>query len=295
MVIDEGRGEGPHAAEGGGPPARGDAIQPGALRHFLDAVPDGLLDEAEAGRGAGVRVAVIDSGVEAGHPDLKAPVVRSVEVRIAPGRAVVVDAPPGDAAGHGTACADVIGRLAPASTLWSVRALGPDCKGSPVALLAALRWAIDEGAEVINLSLGTRDPALAEPLRDLVDAAYRKSILIVAAANNVPGVRSYPAVFSSLVCVDAAYLGPDEFVFRVGAPSEIEAPGVYVDAAWPGGGRKLVTGTSFACPHVSGHLARIVSVNPGLTPFQIKTVLLAMGRRNAARMAAAKAAKDGVA
>jgi hypothetical protein len=64
---------------------------------------------------------------------------------------------------------------------------------------------------------------------------------------------------------------------------------VYVDAAWPGGGRKLVTGTSFACPHVAGHLARILSTARGLTPFQVKTVLCALGRRNAARLAKEKA------
>jgi subtilisin len=266
----------------------------GALRAFLEAVPDDLLDHAAAGTGEGVVVAVIDSGIDAAHPDLRAPVVRSVDVRLtAQGRPVVVDAPPADLAGHGTACADIIGRLAPKATLWNVRALGPDCKGSSAGLLAALKWAIDEGAHVINLSLGTRETMVAEPLRDLIDAAYRKSLLVVAAASNVPGARSYPAVFSSLVCVESAYLpNAERFYFKAGAQSELEAPGVYVDAAWPGGGRRLVTGTSFACPHVSGHIARIVSANPGMMPFQVKTVLYAIGRRHAAQAAAETAAKE---
>jgi subtilisin family serine protease len=252
-------------------------------------VPAALLDAAIAGRGNGVRVAVVDSGIDAAHADLRAKVTREVSVHVAGRGVALVEGPAPDLAGHGTACADVIGRLAPECEIWNVRALGPDCKGSPAALLGAFRWCLEQGAEIVNLSLGTRDPQLAEPLRDLVDMAYRRSVLVVAAASNVPGARSYPAAFASLVCVDAGYFAsPDDFVFRVGGEAEIEAPGVYVDAAWPGGGRKLVTGTSFATPHVAGHLARVASVNPGLTPFQVKTVLCALGRRNAARLEAAR-------
>jgi subtilisin family serine protease len=192
-------------------------MREGALLEFLEAVPEELLDPATLGVGQGVRVAIIDSGIDAGHPDLRAGVERSVEVRMAGGRPVMVEAPARDPAGHGTACADIIGRLAPECRLWNVRALGDDCRGSSAALLAALRWAIEQGAEVINLSLGTREPVMAEPLRQLVDAAYRKGLLIVAATNNVPGVHSYPAVFTSLVCVDAAYLPDAEtFYFRFG-------------------------------------------------------------------------------
>jgi subtilisin family serine protease len=254
----------------------------GELRAFLESVPDEMLARARSGRGDGVRVAIIDSGVEAAHPDLQARVTRSLEVR---GDGAVVDAAPIDPAGHGTACADIVGRLAPACELWSLRVLGAANQGASRSLVRALRWAIDEGADVINLSLGTRDPAMAEVLRGLVDDAYRKSLLVVAAANNLPGTISYPAVFSSLVGVDAAYLtDPELFTFELGKSVELVAPGVYVEAAWPGGGRKLVTGTSFACPHMSGHIARILSRNPGMRPFQLKTVLYAMGLRNASRV-----------
>lgn len=264
-------------------------MQANALLEFLRSVPDELLAPGSLGVGQGVRVAVIDSGIEAGHPDVRARVGRSVEVSMTATGPTLIETAAVDAAGHGTACADIIGRLAPECELWNVRALGANCKGSPRALLAALEWAIDEGAEVINLSLGTRDKRLSDPLRALIDRAYRKGLMVVAAANNVPGVHSYPAIFSSLVCVDAAYIeDPELFYFRFGEMSEIEAPGVYVDAAWPGGGRKKVTGTSFATPHVAGHLARIVSANPGIAPFQVKTVLYTMGERNAARAAAAQ-------
>lgn len=264
----------------------------GRLKLHLESVPEDLLEPGALGRGEGVRVAIVDSGIEHEHPDLAAPVTRSVRVHAPPGRRPsVVPAPAHDPSGHGTACADIVASLAPEVELWSVCALGPDGRGSPAALLCALEWAIAEGAHVINLSLGTRDPVIAEPLRALVDAAYRKSLLLVAAANNVPGVHSYPAVFSSLVCVDADYLAErEDFRFRPGGISELVAPGVYIDAAWPGGGRKLVTGTSFACPHISGHVARVLSANPGLAPFQVKTLLFAMGMRNRERARRAEGA-----
>jgi subtilisin family serine protease len=247
----------------------------GELRRFLESVPPALLEDARTGDGAGVRVAVLDSGIEASHPDLRAPVGRSVFIDDL-GR--VADCPPVDPAGHGTACADIIGRLAPKCELWSVRVLDEKTKGSSKALIAALAWTIGEGADVINLSLGTREREMADPLRSLVDAAYRKKLLVVAAANNLPGIASYPAVFTSLVSVDAGSMDDREkLVYKLTTTSEIEAPGVYIEAAWPGGGRRLVTGTSFACPHVSGHIARILSRNPGMHPFQVKTVLYALG------------------
>ena len=137
---------------------------------------------------------------------------------------------------------------------------------------------------VLFRNLDITSTRTARIVRLLVDDAYRKSLLVVAAANNLPGVSSYPAVFTSLVGVDAAYMqDPEDFRFKLDHRTELEAPGVYVEAAWPGGGRKLVTGTSFACPHMSGHIARILSRNRGLRPFQVKTVLYAMGIANAKR------------
>jgi subtilisin family serine protease len=255
-------------------------MEGGALRGFLEAIPPELL--AARGDGAGVRVAVIDSGVDASHPALAGRVEKSVEVRRAGDGWAIAESEPADPAGHGTACAGIVLRLAPAARIWSVRMLGETTRGAGAALLAALDWAIDAGAHVINVSLGTRNADLAEPLRARIDRAYRARAIVVAAASNLPGVRSLPSIFSSLVAVDsAAFDDPERFTFRFGAETELEAPGIYVRAPWPGGGEKIVTGTSFACPHVSGHVARLLSANPGLKPFQVKTLLYAIGLRNA--------------
>ena len=257
-------------------------MEPGALRRFLETIPVELL--AARGDGSGVRVAVLDSGIDVGHPAVAGRVERSVGVERAGAGWRVVDVEPGDAAGHGTACAGIVLRLAPAARLWSVRVLGEAARGQGGALLAALDWAIGAGAHVLNVSLGTRNPELADPLRARIDRAYRANAIVVAAASNLPGQRSFPSIFSSLIAVDGAAIEDFErFYFRCGSESELEAPGIYVRAPWPGGGEKLVTGTSFACPHVTGHVARLLSANPGLRPFQVKTVLYAVGLEHARR------------
>jgi subtilisin len=255
---------------------------PGPLRALLESIPPELLETR--GNGKGVRVAVVDSGVEGVHPALAGRVERCVGVQRDGDGWKVADTEATDPAGHGTACAGIVLRLAPDCRIWSVRILGEAARGQGTALLAALDWAIASGADVINVSLGTRSPEMAEPLRSRIDRAYRANAIVVAAASNLPGVRSFPSIFSSLISVDSAALdNPDRFYFRFGRESEIEAPGIYVRAPWPGGGEKLVTGTSFACPHVAGHVARLISANPGLKPFQIKTLLYALGLSYARR------------
>jgi subtilisin family serine protease len=261
----------------------------GPLRRFLESVPPELL--GARGDGTGVRVAIVDSGVDAAHPAIAGHVERSVGVQREANAWKVVDVEPGDPAGHGTACAGIVLRLAPACRIWSVRILGEAARGQNTALLSALDWAISSGADVLNVSLGTRSPEMAEPLRARIDRAYRAGAIVVAAASNLPDVRSYPSIFSSLIAVDSAAIDdPDKFYFRFGRESEIEAPGIYVRAAWPGGGEKIVTGTSFACPHVAGHVARLLSANPGLRPFHVKTLLYALGLAHARRDGPAKEA-----
>lgn len=257
-------------------------METGALRRFLESIPSGLMESL--GDGRGVAVAVVDSGVDAEHPAVAGHVERSIEVRRAGDHWAAVEADPEDAAGHGTACAGIVLRLAPACRIWNIRVLGEGARGSGAALLAALDWAIAERAHVINMSLGTRNADLADALRARTDRAYRAGVILVAAASNLPGSWSFPSIFSSLIAVDSAAIeDPERFYFRFGTESEIEAPGVYIRAPWPGGGEKIVTGTSFACPHASGHVARLLSGNPGLKPFQVKTLLYAIGLDNARR------------
>lgn len=223
--------------------------------------------------GSDVRVCVLDSGVDASHP-LVGGLDRAMDV-ITDGDSnlAVVPTDPGDTAGHGTACASVIRSIAPAASLTSVRVLSNGKHGSGAALLAGLSWAIDEGFDVINMSLSTTKTNFCDALRELSDTAYFRRCVIVASAHNMP-VRSYPWPFASVISV-ASHDGPDPmtYYYNPSPPVEFYARGVRVRVAWPGGREILSTGNSFATPHIAGICALILSKHRWLTPFQLKSVL----------------------
>jgi subtilisin family serine protease len=223
--------------------------------------------------GKGVRVCVLDSGVERGHPlvgDLGGAVAITVD---ADGNPVAEPDAEGDLCGHGTACAGVIRSVAPDAEIHSVRVLGAGFSGSGKVLLAGLRWAVEQGFDVVNMSLSTTKRAFAELLHELADAAYFKRTVLVASAHNMP-VESYPWRFSSVISV-GSHEDPDPFTFYANPepPVEFFARGVDVDVAWVGGGTINATGNSFATPCISAICALVLSKHPRLTPFQLKSVL----------------------
>jgi subtilisin len=226
--------------------------------------------------GAGITVAIIDSGVERDHPAVGGRLVRSVRVELGEESANVVEDPePIDVVGHGTACAGIIHSLAPAADIVSIRVLGPDNKGKGAAFAAGLDWAIREGAGVVNLSLSSKSDAMFGTFHELADAAYFANVLLVSAANNVPG-PSYPSLFAAVVSV-AAHDVPDPWTWFYNPlpPVEFGAYGLDVDVAWRNGGRIIATGNSFAAPHICGLATLIRSKHPSVTPFEVKAILAA--------------------
>jgi subtilisin family serine protease len=223
--------------------------------------------------GAGARICVLDSGIESGHP-LVGEVQQSVSIALE-GDDVVVDEDDklGDLCGHGTACAGVIRSLAPECELTSVRVLGAGYTGSGAVLLEGLRWAIERGFSVINMSLSTTKQKFAGLLHELADSAYFRRTMVVASAHNMP-VESYPWRFSSVISVGShEESDPYAYYYNPNPPVEFFARGVDVEVAWMGGGRLVCTGNSFATPHISGLAALVLSKHPELTPFQLKSVL----------------------
>jgi subtilisin len=223
--------------------------------------------------GRGVRVCVVDSGIEAGHPAV-GEVQRSVRVSISEDDEILVEEDDaGDLSGHGTACAGIIRSLAPECELISVRVLGEQITGTGDVLLGGLDWAIDQGFEVINLSLSTRKSRYLPPLYRLVDRAYFSGSMIVASAHNMM-VESFPWRFSSVLSV-ASHEEQDaeRFFYNPEPPVEFFARGLDVDVAWNGGERIVATGNSFATPHMAGMCARVLGEHPGLAPFQLKSAL----------------------
>jgi subtilisin len=236
------------------------------------------------GTGAGVRVGIIDSGLENDHPALRGRVVENVAVTITDAAPTIVPDEPIDLFGHGTACGGIIVALAPEVELVSIRVLGADLRGKGTAFAAGLEWAIENGIQVCNLSLSSKSEALYPIFHDLVDRAYFRSISLISAANNVPAA-SYPSLFSSVFSVAAhGEPDPERLYYNPAPPVEFGAWGVDVPIAWKDGGSTVATGNSFAAPHVAGLIARIVSKHPGLTPFEIKAILASVadnpGRRH---------------
>jgi subtilisin len=222
--------------------------------------------------GAGVRVCVLDSGIEHEHP-LVGAVQRSVAVRKEGEEISVGEDAEGDVCGHGTACAGIIRSLAPDVELVSVRVLGAGYTGSAPILLAGLEWAIEQGFEIVNMSLSTTKKQYVDRLHELADVAYFKRVMLVASAHNMP-VESFPWRFASVISVGSHEdEDPRVFYANPSPPVEFFARGLELEIAWLGGQTITATGNSFATPHIAAFCALILAKHPELTPFQLKSVL----------------------
>ena len=223
--------------------------------------------------GRGIRVCVLDSGIEPNHPRI-GEIAGAVAIRLDEnGETIAEPDLEGDLCGHGTACAGVIRGIAPEAEIHSVRVLGGGFTGSGNVLVAGLRWAVEQGYHVVNMSLSTTKRQLGEALHELADSAYFRRTVLVASAHNMP-VESFPWRFSSVISVGShEEADPMVFYANPNPPVEFFANGVDVDVAWIGGGSIRATGNSFATPCISAIAALILSKHPLLTPFQLKSVL----------------------
>ena len=227
----------------------------------------------EGATGKGVRVCILDSGVDPSHPSV-GQLESAVVISMGDGDEIVAeDDTEGDVSGHGTACAGIVRRLAPEAAISSVRVLGAGFTGSGNVLLGGLRYAIEEGFDVINMSLSTTKKPFASVLHELADSAYFKRTVLVASAHNMP-VESYPWRFSSVISV-GSHEEPDPlaFFYNPSPPVEFFGRGVNVEVPWLGGRTLTVSGNSFATPHITSICTLVLSKHPELTPFQLKSVL----------------------
>jgi subtilisin family serine protease len=238
-----------------------------------------------------VRVAIVDSGVDASHPSFASAKITSFAVTAKAGGTLGVDPiEPSDASGHGTACAGIVLSLAPDVEIVSVRALGPDGRGSREALIAALRFCVKESIPVVNLSLGVDMPK-GQPLRptdvksildlyEVADEAFARGVTLVAAGPNAASFRTYPGKAKSLIGVGrGAFADPERIELEITTEHELVAAGTDIPAPAIGGGERKFTGSSFACPHVAGHAARFVARTGRRDVMSVRASLHALAQR----------------
>ena len=236
--------------------------------------------------GTGVKIGIIDSGINYNHPDLIGPYVSGhdfVQEDDVTGNG------PMDVYGHGThvagtACAEdndfgVVG-VAPNCALYALRVLNDDGVGAWSKTIAAMQWAVDNGLQVVNLSLGSsKNPGVA--VKTAFDNAEVAGIVIVAAAGNSGNIAGkgdniiYPAKYASVIAVGATDANNKRASFSsTGSDLEIMAPGLSVLSTWNDSTSylnpqpiclgsdcwyKYGSGTSMASPHVAGAAALVIS------------------------------------
>jgi subtilisin len=251
-----------------------------------------LIDEArhalQQGKGSGIKVAVLDSGVEIGHPFLEGmSLADDLAVGLEDDRLRVTPGKGRDIFGHGTAIAGIIHRMAPEAQIGSFRVLGQDLRSRSLIIRAAALLAIERGYHIINCSFGCSREDHVLYYKDWIDAAYLNDRHIVAACNNQDfSRREWPGHFPTVITVNFQRCpNSEEFYYRRGHLSEFSANGEDIIVAWLGGTIKKVTGSSFAVPHITGLLARLISGSPGLSSLQTKALLASLAHRVADNVA----------
>jgi subtilisin family serine protease len=220
----------------------------------LDAI--GLEEALSYSDGQGVKIGIIDTGVDYTHPEIRG------RFGSGKGHDFVDGRDPKDRNGHGTHVAGIAAGIqygiARGATLYSLRVLDEKGGGSEADVVAALDWAGTNGIDVVNMSLGA--PSASSALEDMCNALADEGVLLVAAAGNNGYGANYPAAFGDAVIAVAAV---DKQLTHPGfsniyETNDISAPGVHVTSSYLGGYRSL-SGTSMASPHVAGTLALALS------------------------------------
>ncbi len=230
-----------------------------------------------ASRGAGVKVGIVETGIDRTHPDLAG--------NIAAGASFVAREPDfGDQAGHGTHVAGIVAALdnnygvvgvAPSAKLYIAKALDRRGRGYLSDIIAAIEWSVDQDVDLINLSLGTNvDLPL---LHEAIVEAYDAGVTIVAAAGNDGRSVSYPAAYSEVIAV--GMVDDEGMVHRRssrGPEIDVVAPGYGVTSTYKRSKYKSMAGTSMASPHVTGALAVLLgssACQAGCSPSQLQSLI----------------------
>lgn len=224
-----------------------------------------------------IEVAILDSGIDATHPDLAGRVVEAFHFRPegeGVARAAVAAGTNNDTYGHGTGVASIVARLAPNARLHDLRVLEPGNKGVAACVIAGLRYALERRWRVINLSLAVAEK-FSTQLIPLCEQAYFQNQILVASKRNFPFPDvGYPAAYASTIGIEIGrFDSPFKLVFNPEDAIEFTALGENITIANVGGGYTTKSGTSFATPVATAMCTLLVGLYPDLRPFEIKSLL----------------------
>lgn len=229
--------------------------------------------------GTGVKVAILDTGIDIDHPDLVANIEGGVNT-INPSKSF------NDDNGHGSHVAGIVAAVdntigvvgvAPQANLYGVKVLNRSGWGWLSDIIEGLQWSIDNGVQVVNMSFGSSSDN--QSFHDAIIATYNAGITLVAAAGNSgPGDNTvnYPAKYSEVIAVSATNSsdGQPDWSSR-GPEVDLAAPGAGIKSTYKGDTYATLSGTSMAAPHVTGTAALKLALNPALTPAQVLDILKA--------------------
>lgn len=233
--------------------------------------------------GSGMKVAILDTGIDKTHEDLS--------TNVKGGYSVFTDAdnmdPFNDGHGHGTHVSGTVAALnntlgvigvAHNADLYAVKVLNNAGSGSYAGIAEGIEWAVNNNMDIINMSLGGSQSSSI--LENWCNLAYNSGVLVVAAAGNSgnPGGKNdsvgYPAKYASVIAVAAIDSNNNRASFSSTGPAvELSAPGVSVLSTTPGNNYATYNGTSMASPHVAGVAALVWAAKPGLTNVQLRQLL----------------------
>lgn len=234
---------------------------PGSYTNQMAFSQVNLGKSASVTKGKGMRIAVLDTGIDAGHPDLARRVVQGYNaIDSDQSTADVADGLVNSAYGHGTMVAGILARIAPKASIMPVRVLNGDGIGTMANVMVGLRWAVTNGADVVLMCFGsdTASPLFAREIQ----AAHESNVVLVASAGNAESsdIR-FPAGLhgvTSVAAVDAYDIRAQFSNF--GTYVDYAAPGVGIRSTYPGGAYASWSGTSMAAPFVAGQALLLASL-----------------------------------
>ena len=225
--------------------------------------------------GSEVIVAIADSGVNYNHPDIPRNIIKGLD-------AINNDMDPMDDHGHGTHVAGTIGAVTnngvgvagiapPPVRLMAIKVLAGSGSGDFASISRGMAWAVENGAKVINMSLG--GPQGSTTLHNAIKSAVAAGVTVVAASGNANTQTGYPAAYPEALSVGATDQSDNRASFSNYGKVEIAAPGVGIQSTLMSGGYGPLSGTSMASPHVAGVAGLLLSKNPSLSPAQVEQYL----------------------